>query len=75
MPTLLNVDVEGSEFDVLMSINWDAYRPRVIAIEEWSSPIYEKTDVRILLENLNYNLVSRCFLTSIYVHQNYFIVQ
>jgi len=71
MPTLLNVDVEGSEFDVLMSINWDVYRPRVIAIEEWSSPIYEKTDIRILLENLNYNLVSRCFLTSIYVHQNY----
>jgi FkbM family methyltransferase len=71
MPTLLNVDVEGSELDALMSINWDSYRPRVIAIEEWTSPIYVKTDVRILLENLNYNLVSRCFLTSIYVHQNY----
>jgi FkbM family methyltransferase len=71
MPAFLNVDVEGSELDALMSINWESYRPRVIAIEEWTSPIYVKTDVRILLENLNYNLVSRCFLTSIYVHQNY----
>lgn len=71
MPTLLNVDVEGAELSVLMSNNWDLYTPRVIAIEEWSSPIYKKTSVRIFLEELNFSLVSRCFLTSIYVHQSY----
>ena len=71
MPTLLNVDVEGGELSVLVGNNWELYTPRVIAIEEWSSPIYKKTSVRIFLEELNFSLVSRCFLTSIYVHQSY----
>ena len=71
MPTLLNIDVEGAELDVLMSNNWEVNKPRVIAIEEWVSPIYEKTAVRLFLEQINYKLVSRCFLTSIYVHQDY----
>ena len=71
MPTLLNIDVEGAELSVLESNTWDTYLPRVIAVEEWTSPIYIATDVRKLLENQGYQLVSRCFLTSIYVHLDY----
>ena len=71
MPTLLNIDVEGAELSVLQSNEWDTYLPRVIAVEEWTSPIYIATDVRKLLENQGYQLVSRCFLTSIYVHLDY----
>jgi FkbM family methyltransferase len=71
MPTLLDIDVEGSELSVLESNDWDKYLPRVIAVEEWTSPIYIATDVRKLLENQGYQLVSRCYLTSIYVHLDY----
>ncbi len=71
MPTLLNIDVEGEELSVLKSNNWITNLPRVIAIEEWTSPIYKKTEVRVFLENLSYKLMSRCFLTSIYVHEDY----
>jgi hypothetical protein len=71
MPTLLDIDVEGAELSVLESNDWDKYLPRVIAVEEWTSPIYIATDVRKLLENQGYQLVSRCFLTSIYVHLDY----
>ena len=70
-PSFLNIDVEGGELGVLMSNNWDLCKPRVIAIEEWESPIYSKTEVRLYLESLNYRLTSRCFLTSIYVHIEY----
>jgi len=71
LPSFLNIDVEGSELNVLRSNNWEVCKPRVIAIEEWESPIYFKTEVRIYLESLNYRLTSRCFLTSVYVHLDY----
>jgi FkbM family methyltransferase len=71
MPTLLNIDVEGSELSVLESNTWDTCRPRVIAVEEWASPIYRTTKIRNLLEQQGYQLVSRCYLTSIYVHSDY----
>jgi FkbM family methyltransferase len=70
-PSLLNIDVEGSEMDVLQSNDWDVCKPRVIAVEEWVSPIYVKTEVRKYLELMDYELTSRCFLTSIYVHKLY----
>lgn len=31
--TLMNIDVEGREEDVLRSNNWDKYRPKIIVIE------------------------------------------
>jgi FkbM family methyltransferase len=71
LPSFLNIDVEGSELNVLKSNNWKLCKPRVIAIEEWESPIYFETEVRAYLETLNYRLTSRCFLTSIYVHFDY----
>jgi FkbM family methyltransferase len=71
MPTLLNIDVEGGELSVLESNSWDTCSPRVIAIEEWTSPIYVATGIRNFLEQRGYQLVSRCFLTSIYVHLDY----
>jgi FkbM family methyltransferase len=71
IPTLLNIDVEGAELSVLESNSWETCKPRVIAVEEWTSPIYVPTEIRIYLERQGYQLVSRCYLTSIYVHQEY----
>ena len=70
-PFLLDVDVEGTEMEVMSTINWKEFTPRVIAVEEWESPIYEATSLRTFLESLNYRLVGRAFVTSIYVHTTY----
>lgn len=70
-PYLLDLDIEGDEFAVLNSIDWDVFLPRVIAVEEWLSPIYTPTVVRLLLEEKGYVLASRAAITSIYVHRKY----
>lgn len=68
---LLDIDIEGNEFEVLSSNDWSAFKPRVISVEEWESPINTKSTIRKLLESQDYILVSRCFITSIYVHSLY----
>ena len=35
----LNIDVEGFDFQVLKSNNWDLFRPQVIAVEIWHKDI------------------------------------
>lgn len=70
-PFLLDIDIEGDELAVLDSINWSVFLPRVVAVEEWVSPIYVPTDIRFLLEGKGYVLASRAAITSIYVHKNY----
>jgi len=68
---LLDIDVEGEELSVLNTIDWVNFLPRVIAVEEWISPIYKATKVRTLLESKGYLLESRTSVTSIYVHGAY----
>ena len=34
-PSLLTVDVEGYEINVLDSNNWERFKPRIICVEEW----------------------------------------
>ena len=70
-PYLLDIDTEGNELSILESIDWNLFKPRVIAIEEWESPIYVPTAVRNYLEKLGYALESRTVVTSIYVHREY----
>ena len=70
-PYLLDIDVEGNEFEILESNNWEIFLPRVIAVEEWVSPIYVPTEIRLLLEGQGYVLTSRAAVTSIYVHEEY----
>lgn len=70
-PFLLDIDVEGNEYEILLGNDWVLFSPRVISIEEWTSPIYKEPLIRNLLESKGYRLVSRCFITSIYVHTDY----
>lgn len=68
---LLDIDIEGDEFSVLNTLDWVNFLPRVIAVEEWKSPIYVITKVRTLLESKGYLLEARASVTSIYVHSAY----
>jgi FkbM family methyltransferase len=67
-PTLLSIDVEGAELSVLQGIDWDAYLPSAICVEELKPPLTRVTPVQHVLERQGYELRSVCVWTSIYVH-------
>lgn len=71
LPTLLSIDVEGADLEVLKSNNWRKTLPRVICIEELVYLVENKSLIRSFLENLNYRLVGRTLISSIFVHSIY----
>jgi hypothetical protein len=70
-PTLLSIDVEGADLDVLKSNDWTKTLPRVICVEELELMSKNKSVVQNFLENLDYALVERTSLSSIYVHKGF----
>lgn len=64
----MSVDVEGMEMDVLMSNNWDRYRPEFLVVEQLRLDVQGimKTDVYRFLQSADYKLVSRTLNSSIY---------
>jgi hypothetical protein len=54
---LLTIDAEGADEEILISNNWDKYRPKVVIVEKHCS-IYDfmKTEMHQFLVNNNYTL-------------------
>lgn len=71
--SLLSVDVEGFDLEVLKSNNWEKFRPRVICVEEWESTMDEdlKSEVETFLISLNYKGKAWTGLSSIFVANSY----
>ena len=65
-PDLLSVDVEGAELGVLQSADWNRFRPAIIVVEEWTSPIEHVTPVSTYLSSLEYELVALTGFSSVY---------
>jgi hypothetical protein len=71
-PTLLSVDVEGADLEVLKSNDWTKTLPRVICIEELESVKADNNSlIRSFLENHNYTFIGKTILSSIFVHSDY----
>ena len=70
-PTLLNVDVEGNDLNVLRGINWEKFLPRIVCIEEWQNSFHNYSQVEIFLAERGYKLISRMVYSNIYVLTNY----
>lgn len=64
---LLNVDVEGQNFEVLKTLDWQKNRPRVVCIEDDSFSFEKGSEIHVLLTSHDYALHSRVGLSSIYV--------
>ena len=66
---LLNIDAEGNDFNVLLSINLDRYNPNVITIESHLKDInlILKSDIYKYLINKNFILRSWNFYSLIFV--------
>jgi hypothetical protein len=70
--TLLNVDVEGHDLEVLQSNNWSGFKPRVICVEENIQGIeHSGTKISNYLVAYGYEFVESTDISSIYVHSDY----
>ena len=61
----LTVDCEHEDLAVLRSNDWDRYRPRVVAVEDWE-PDPRQSDICALLRELDYELVSTVEVSRIF---------
>ncbi len=62
--TLLNIDAEGLDLEILISNDWTLYRPEVILVEV--EGFGGETKTHQYLTSQNYELISHVALTSIY---------
>jgi len=65
----LNIDVEGLDFEVLQSNDWESFRPKVILIEELKFDFSElnKNSINDFLNKQGYKLMYRTVNTSFYI--------
>ncbi len=66
---VLSVDVEGMDFRVLNSLNFDIYRPKIIIVEDHRKAIEEilQGDIYLLLKGKGYVLRSWTFYSLIFI--------
>jgi FkbM family methyltransferase len=65
---LLNLDISGSEFDVLVGMDWSKMRPKIIAVSNENLKLKNVIQNRIylFLSALGYNLVGHLLITSVF---------
>jgi FkbM family methyltransferase len=64
----LSIDVEGMDFDVLQSNDWQRYRPRVLLVEMHGVRLDEasESEMYCYLKELGYELYAKCILTFLF---------
>jgi len=60
----LSIDVEGDEYNVLRSIDFRNFHPKLGCVEDIAG---NNTDVRALLLENNYHFYKRCGLSDLYL--------
>tara|TARA_B100001093_G_scaffold266434_1_gene254827 strand:+ start:968 stop:1702 length:735 start_codon:yes stop_codon:yes gene_type:complete len=69
----LTIDAEGNDFDVLKSLNFETYKPMVIAIEtneNFLQDVIETNEFKFL-KNHCYDLVAWCGMTIIFINKEF----
>lgn len=71
----LNIDVEGFDYEVISSINFQKYRPKVICVEtvKYRSELNLRRDYKIiqLVESNGYVIYAQNFVNTIFVEKTY----
>lgn len=64
----LNIDAEGHDLNVLKSLDFDRYKPKVISVEIYARDIEEvlETEIHKFLKRKGYKYINRVSFTSIY---------
>lgn len=64
--TVLSIDVEGGEYEVLRGNDWKRFHPAIIIVEEWDPPLHQTTEISEYLKDLDYRLYGVSGFSSIY---------
>lgn len=70
---LMNIDVEGIDEEILMSNNWQKFKPRIIIFEKHNVSFREALDssIVVFLEKIGYELVTKVRFSLIMINQDY----
>ena len=66
----MSIDVEGLDFEVIKSNDWNKYRPRVLLVEILPAHKVEElmeNEIYKYLKEIGYNLLAKCFNTCIFM--------
>jgi hypothetical protein len=66
----MNIDLEGIDEDIVLAIDWQEIRPKILSVEMHNSPL-QQPDQPIMksLSTAGYALESYSFLTAFFVDQ------
>jgi len=69
----LSIDVEGLDFEVLMSNDWNLYRPKVVLVEMLSFSLSDIDDnlVAKFMDGKGYHLFARAINTTFFMSNEY----
>lgn len=68
-PSLLTIDCEGADLEVLRGNDWSTFAPRVVCVEESATTLTEPTEIHDLLNFHSYRIHAHTGLSAIYVRQ------
>lgn len=70
----LSIDVEGFDFEVLQSNDWNKYRPKVVLIEVLAKNIDEMigSHVYIYMKNLGYRYYAKTVGTHFFIQEDFY---
>jgi FkbM family methyltransferase len=71
-PDLFSIDIEGMDFDVLKSLNFMRFRPKIICIETTDTQGRIKKDIVAFLESKQYTVRGSTFVNSIFLDNAFF---
>lgn len=68
----MNIDVEGLDFEVLQSNDWDKYRPKVLAVEaQWTSlEAILRSELGCYLAGQRYEIYGKCVNTVFFMDRD-----
>jgi FkbM family methyltransferase len=73
MPFLLDIDIEGMDYEVISSYDFpDGFRPIIILIED-KPPLGDSSDSQLIqnfLTSKRYKLIARTVVTAVYIDEN-----
>jgi FkbM family methyltransferase len=69
-PSLLSIDCEGYDFEILKTIEFKKYKFRIVIIEDFELKVHSSKIYKLLIKN-NYQFIERTGPSSIYVLKSY----
>lgn len=66
----MSIDVEGLEYDVLLSNDWNLFKPTIILVEDPNYNFQNGSEISVFLESNNYRIFAKTFNTCFYSLNN-----